>query len=223
MALTSYGAGVEFIPPEGGNSVAALVSGLLAGGHVKPVGIAAVRAVKDHLVAKERGDPHKSANALGANPSGLYADMADSTTFLPQPDGVDLQISHVAARQRIEGGDIFPVNCSFLTIPARREAYGKRAATVGVPLRFGYAFDSERSRWRKALIADAGGTRKVKDRRKGRDGQTRDVADKSKPAGIYFWLVRSVRQKPDPTVLPDDENFFGAVFAALDGYVEGMG
>lgn len=217
----AYGASVEFIPPPEGDAIAGLLAGLSAGAHRKPVGVAAVRAMKDHLVMCERTDQHRSASALGAKPTGLYGAFARSTSYVEAADGVEVAINHVAASQRIEGGEIRPVNGQFLIIPAIAAAYGKRAATVGVPLRFGYAPDPERNnRWRKALIADEPGTKSVKDRRKGREGQRREVVDRKKPAGVYFWLVRKAVQEGDPTLVPTADSMFAAVFDALDGWIQ---
>ena len=37
---------------------------------------------------------------------------------------------------------------------------------------------------------------------------------------VYFWLVRSVNQKPDPSVMPTDAQLGEAVVKELQSYVE---
>lgn len=202
------GATITYTPPPGPDPLDHLLDAIRSGRHKKPVGLAAVRAMKDHLVHREQTDLHRSATALGANPTGLYGDMAQSTAFTTNVDGVAVSIHHVAARQRIEGGTIRPgPGKKYLTIPARRDAYGKRAATVGIPLRFGYAPDPKYGgALRRALIAAHGQTGKA------------SAKSRAQP-GAYFWLVRSATQLGDDTIIPTPDAMFSAMFEALDGWI----
>lgn len=208
--MASLGATVRYTPPAT-SGIANLIAALNSGAQKKVVGVAAVRALKDHLVHREQTDPHRSATALGAPPTGLYADMAQSTSYNITGPGLDITISHNAARQRIEGGEIKPgPGKQYLTIPARREAYGRRAATVGIPLKFGFAPDpAHNNTLRRALVAASGSGKKKANQRQARQDN-----------GAYFWLVRAVEQDGDDTILPTDDQFFSAVFDALDGWIQ---
>lgn len=206
--MAGVGATITYTPPPGPDPLHGLLGAIRDGRHKKPVGIAAVRALKDHLVHVEQTDPHRSATALGANPSGLYGDMAQSTVFETNAEGVAVSINHRAARQRIDGGTILPgPGKKYLTIPARREAYGRRAATVGVPLQFGFAPDPNRGgALRRALVAaraPSGGS-----------------VTSREPPGAYFWLIRSAEQAGDPTLIPTPDSLFSAMFEALDGWIQ---
>jgi hypothetical protein len=189
-------------------------------GYRDAVGEAGTKVLLEHFADKEENDPHKSADKLNAQKTGLYGDFGESTDYRVESDGVLLTVSHVAARQRYRGGRIVPTNAQRLTIPARAEAYGRRAGTVGIPLMFHFAFDERYQKWRPALVAFESGTRQVKDRRKGREGQMRTVVDKKRPAGTYFWLVSSVEQDPDPTVLPTERQIYNVVKPALQTWAQ---
>lgn len=212
--MAGLGASVTYIPPTGGDPLGGLLSALREGRHKKPIGLAAVRALKDHLVHVEQTDHHRTAAELGANPTGLYGDMAQSTAYEVNDGGVAVSIHHRAARQRIEGGPIMPgPGKKYLTIPARREAYGRRAATVGVPLRFGLAPDPSRGgALRRALVAARG--------KSGGEESGEESGEATAESGAYFWLVRSADQIGDPTLIPTADNLFSAMFEALDGWIE---
>ncbi len=206
--MAGVGVSITYTPPPGPDPLHGLLSAIRDGHHKKPVGLAAVRALKDHLVHVEQTDHHRSASALGANPSGLYGDFAQSTKFEPTVEGVDVSIHHRAARQRIEGGTILPgPGKKYLTIPARREAYGRRAATVGVPLRFGFAPDPNRGGALRRALVEA-------------RAPSAGASKSTQPPGAYFWLIRSAEQVGDPTLIPTPDSFFSAMFDALDGWIQ---
>ncbi|MFH0879826.1 MAG: hypothetical protein V2A34_08950 [Lentisphaerota bacterium] len=197
-----------------------LTTALNNGSYRPALGQAGARIMVDHFSSINRSGAHKSATELGAKPSELYAEFAEATNYQVEADGVLLTVAHHAIRQRYYGGRIDPVNASRLTLPARAEAYGRRAGTVGVPLDFHYAPDPKTGRWRPALVSWEGGTRVIKDRRKGHKGEMRTVPDKRRPPGVWFWLVRHVNQQGDHTVIPTREQFIEGTDAALKGWVE---
>jgi hypothetical protein len=180
-----------------------MARGIAQRGYGPAVGEAGKLVLINHFGLKEQEATSAAQTAGGwvkLGHSGLYADFRDATSWQPTGDGIRLSIAHPAIRQRLQGGTIRPVNARNLTIPARKEAYGKRASEVRVPLKFGYAFDEQIGHWRRALIADT-------------------VASKAKKTGAWFWLVPQVEQKPDSSVLPSDTALVDGVSAALRGWI----
>lgn len=184
---------------------------------VPAIGEAGKRVMMDHFTVKQ-SDPaaHATAGRLGARSSGLFADFARATAWSPSSTGVDLTVSHVAARQRYLGGRIKPVNATFLTIPANSHAYGRRAREVGVTLKFMFAPDPTSGRMRPALVAPDAVTKPTGKARK--DGTRRERT--IRPSGVYYWLVRQTTQNPDPTVLPTDNDLFKGIEAAAGAFLD---
>lgn len=185
------------------------------------VGEAGKLVLMDHFAGKEAQAAGASQTAAG-NPKlghvGLYADFARATSWRVVGDGVEVSINHPAIHQRLRGGIIKPVNASYLTLPAREGAYGKRVAEIGIALKFGFAFDDRLGVMRKALIAENAVTKEVGRARKDGTRRTKTV----KEAGVYYWLVRSVNQEPDDTVLPYDELIVERVAQAFEGWAGGF-
>lgn len=186
--------------------------------YLPPIGEAGKGAVMENFQEKNRTDAHKSASRINAKPSQLYGEFARATNWRGLADTVFVSVNHVAARQRYLGGTIRPVNAGALTIPARAEAYGVYADQVGVDLKFGYAPDPETGKWRPALIAYEPGRKATKRKRKDGSAITRIV----KPAGVYYWLVRSVTMAPDESVLPTDKVFDQWIEFALLAWLDDL-
>lgn len=194
------------------------VDGVASGAWKKPAGASVISLIKAHLADKNASPAsHQTASRLGAQPSDIYMEMADATHYTPTSDGVTVSINHPAAAQRYYGGEIRPVNVSRLTIPAIAAAYGHRARESGIDLKFMFAPD-ENGRWRPALVAPDAVTKSVGPARK--DGTRRQKV--IKPSGIWYWLVRSVRQKADETLLPNMADIGFAVEKGLREWVDGM-
>jgi hypothetical protein len=202
-------------------AISAIAAGLEARRYLPVVGQACANVFRAHYAALQ-SDPsrHSTASALGAKPSGLYADFARATSYLVDGDSVEVGVSHVAARQRLRGGPIRPVNARSLTIPANSLAYGKRAADFAGRLVFMWAPDPKRGdRWRPALVAPEAVTKEVGKKRKDGTRRRKTVA----PSGVYFWLVWAVRaQAPDPTVLPPERDLAEAVRSSLTDWLSGL-
>ena len=181
--------------------------------YTTPVGEAGKLVLMEHFAAKN-ADPssHRTAQGFGAAPTDLYADFARATSWEPSPAGVTLSVDHVAARQRLEGGTIKPVNSKFLTIPARSETYGKRAREFGETLMVLFGRNGPYALAAKADYerAKKSGTNKGQ-LQHAKKGETATHGQ----GGVYFFLVRSVTQPPDPTVLPADEKFYFGIDRAL--------
>jgi hypothetical protein len=157
-------------------------------------------------------------NASRANPLGLsgepagdprsnfYAQAARSARYDVLTDGVLVSVSQAGIRQRREGGEIVPRNVKYLTIPAIAEAFGRRAAE----------FDNLVIMWRRlagqtrpvALVEATPFTRGIKTDRVG--------------GRVFFWLVKSVSQKADPSVLPTDQEMIDAANAGANEYFRAL-
>lgn len=137
-------------------------------------------------------------NRLGGKRTNWFGQVAKSTSATAEGATVKVNLAHVGIRQRVEGGTIRPTNGrKFLTIPARSEAYGTRAKEHAflVPIFF----------------KSGGGALVEADRS---DRGTRQETG----GGVWFWLVKQVVQKPDPTVLPNRDAVVGASIKALDAW-----
>ena len=154
--------------------------------------------------------------------SGLWRDIAAATNVQSVDEsGAVIAISHPAIAQRVYGGDIVPKRGGFLAIAASAEAAAAGAPREGAhpELKMVMGYNPIVGRWMWCLLAPEAGTRQVKDRRKGHDGQTRQVEDKRQPAGVWYWLVRRVRQAADPRALPSNDHLRAVAFMAAAFYL----
>lgn len=172
------------------------------------MGRGAANAVTSHLFRLDGS----RANKLGGRRTHFFSAAAKATSMQSEPGGIRIVISSVGFRQRLEGGTIRPVNKKYLTIPARAEAYGKRAGEfndlkvifnkAGKPVGLAQADQS---------LVKIGRTRT--------DG-SRKVTNKGEIGGlVLFWLVKKVTQRPDPTVLPTDRAIADAAITAGNTYL----
>ena len=127
-------------------------------------------------------------NKLNAPKTNFYAQARDATfTEVSETDAI-IYIAKDGMRQRYLGGKINPVNAKALTIP-KAAAYGRTAREFGGELRF--------------VLINRGnliGLLKLG-----------DDAD----APVMFLLVKQVKQDPDPTVLPTDDELRAAAVEGL--------
>src|SRR5712692_4436695 len=172
---------------------------------VKPViGRAVVQLVQHHFLRLNSS----RANPLGGPRSNFYAQAARNTRYDVLTDGVLVSVSQIGIRQRLEGGEILPRNAKYLALPAIAEAYGKRARE----------FPNLTILWRRiagatrpvALVEAAATpfTRPPANWRAGgqvRQDGTRGIKTNSVGGKVLFWLVKSVTQRADPSVLPTDQ------------------
>lgn len=174
------------------------------------VGRAATNAFRSHLFALN----NQRANALGGTRTNFYASAARGTHFEVVEDGVIVSVNQVGIRQRVLGGTIKPRAAKYLTIPARAEAYGKRAGEfndlVIVTNRAGKPIALAR-RWQSQVgfRRDKGTGAVVGTTRRGERGSE-----------ILFWLVTSVTQQPDPSVVPQALDLFAAITTAINAHVD---
>jgi hypothetical protein len=127
------------------------------------------------------------ANQIGGRRTNFYGQAAKSTQYQSTVDEVRVSVNQVGVRQRLEGGLITPVKSKWLTIPAIAEAYGKRAREFN-NLRVAFG------RGHKPIGLEEAPPKNLR----GKRGYARG-------GRIVFWLVKSVLQKADPSVVPTNE------------------
>src|SRR5262249_29286184 len=129
------------------------------------------------------------------------------TSWQEGPGFALITIDQVGVRQRFKGGPIKPVKARALTIPARPDAYGKRARDFN-NLKFSFALDPETNMRCMALVEAQSSTS---------NGKTSGT--KPQP-NVVFWLVRGVNQKPDPKVLPTDDDFVNVIEESVESLLQ---
>ncbi len=191
------------------------LSGAVTGEQVRQAMGAAMRvAIIDHFTELENDSVHhRSADRLGAEHSGFYAEAARGVQ-MPQieSEGISVGISKLGLRLRYYGGTVKPgKNISWktgqptkwLAIPNNPIAYGKRTQEFDFSglgtgnLRFVY-FRPDLAALVENLATEIKLVR----------GVFKAVA--STIGAVIFWLKRSVTYKADPTVLPGSEELLAA-------------
>lgn len=178
------------------------------------VGGVGQRLVKRHLRAINASRP----NRLGGKRTNFYGKAAQATTFTVAPDGVVITIAKQGMRQRFSGGVIRPVGISritgkpivYLAIPARAEAHGKRPGEFGGALEFAITDQGPALVRKQDEFKSVGGKRK--------DG-TRKQKQVAGSGEVVFWLRKRVTQRPDPTVIPSQQDFTAAISADLNTWM----
>jgi hypothetical protein len=148
------------------------------------IGRGVAELFKDHLFELDRTRP----NALGGKRTHFYADAAKATSSEGDDAGATITVAQQGIRQRLEGGEIRAQNGKYLTIPARAEAYGRTARE-----------------FRNLVFIKLSGDRAMLVEANSRDVSFRGgkaKGGKERGGLVYFWLVPSVHQKGDRTVLP---------------------
>ena len=132
---------------------------------------------------------HRSAQELGAQPTGVLGKAATRTTWRASTDSGEVLIPTPAVRRAFHDVEIRPRNSKALTIPAAPEAYGKRAAVLAA------------LGWR---IFRPGKAKILKGR------LSKDEAPK-----VLYYLAQSVHQRQDRSLLPSDEEINSTAAAAM--------
>lgn len=143
--------------------------------------------VRGHL-AKLGSWKHMSAEKLGAQPTGILGRAATRTTSNATSERGEVVIPTPAVRRTFHDVEIRPKSWDFLTIPASREAYGKRA---GVLASLGWRL----FRPGKAKILM---------------GKLGDDAPK-----VLYYLATSVHQRQDRSLLPSDREITSTAANAM--------
>jgi|SRR5581483_8260944 len=152
---------------------------------------------RNHLVAIAE-TRHATAERLGAQPTGHWAQAAEKTTSEADEEGATISIEQPGIGRAAHDVTIVPGGGKkYLTIPAIAAAYGKRAVTVPDL--------TVLIRWK--------------------DGERRAVAliqAEGKPGAgtVWYWLVKSVFQPQDRSLLPSDEQYRLAALQGVREYVD---
>ncbi len=144
-------------------------------------------------------------NALGAPSTGFWSRVIDSTTVQADTAAGTVSISERGAALRYYGGTVRPKNKQWLTIPAAREAHGKRAAEVSG----GYS----KQQWLFGRRGPYAIAEKVAVNRSGRQTAGR----------VLFWLVKAATHSPDPGVLPSLADMAAAAVEAATDHIKRSG
>lgn len=177
------------------------------------IGEAARDTAKEHLFRLDESH----ANKMGGKRSHFYWEAGKNTVYEPTADGADVVMTKTGLRQRWLGGTITAKNVKFLTIPARSESYGVPAREFPGTLKFiptqrGGMLVKENPAPSYETFTDASGQAH---RKYGKQKRLRT-------AGLVeYWLVPSVYQSPDPSVIPSPEKIGNAVGTAASEYLMG--
>lgn len=168
------------------------------------IGGIAQRLTQRHLRVVNRTRP----NRLGGPRTNFYGKAAQATFFTVTPQGVVITIAQQGMRQRFAGGVIRPVTKKYLAIPATAEAHGKR------PGEFDNLVFTVLPGFGPVLVKAIATPIKVG---KVKQAGTRAVKQAGVSAGgdVVFYLRRKVTQKPDPTVIPNAQDFNTEIAADL--------
>lgn len=179
------------------DSVRMLAAGL-APERLNPiVGRSARNTYREHLF----GLNGQKANRLGGPRTNFYTGAGRATQFRVEGDHVIVSINQVGIAQRYFGGTIKPKTKKFLTIPARAEAHGHRASEFDL-----------------VVLFNRSGPYALAKRRQARSSRGFIGPGIGRGAEVMFWLVKSVTQQPDPTVLPYPELVGAQAARAVDKY-----
>lgn len=167
------------------------------------VGGACVREVQQHLNSLP-------ANKRGWPSTGFYKGAARGTGWDQTADGISILIDNAAApgamRQRFHGGEIH-MKDKHLAIPAREEFSG-HSPTEFTNLRLA-VFRSGAM----ALVIGKGGVGQV-NFETGREKSVSGAGVRSE-AMVAYWLVESVSQEGDPTVIPSEDRLADVALRAV--------
>ncbi len=148
-----------------------------------------------HITEEAAPSRHKTANSLGATPTGYLRDVAEATESDFDGDSARVKMYGSILRRVLGDVIVLPLKGKYLTIPATAEAFGRRAGEVP-GLAFGFVKDSK--------------------------GVTRPALQRDGEA--IFWLVRRVKLPQDTGLIPTDEQYAAAAeLGAQEYYSEALG
>lgn len=145
----------------------------------------------------------------------FYAQAARSVHVAKVPQGAAISITQTGFRQRLEGGTIRAKPGKALTIPEDESAIGKRAGEFS-DLHLAKFVNPRTGELQAALVRNLSTPITIR-RRTLKDGliKTKISALAQRGGEIMFWLVKSVTQRPDPSVLPHKEHIAARVVGAI--------
>jgi len=150
-------------------------------------------------------------NKLGAR-SGFWSGVRSQTIARGTADAVIVSMPNTVALRRF-GGTVTPKTSKFLTIPARKEAYGVRARNIN-DLRFAVL-----AKGGPALVKEVMPKAPRQSKGAGRVYTLNRDSEAAKPkVEVWYWLRRSTTIKPNPAVLPTRAEILTTATDALDAY-----
>lgn len=164
------------------------------------VGDRVEKVTKSHLVAIAQ-TRHATAQRLGAAPSGHWAQAAEKTSVSADDSGATISISQPGIGRVAHDVKIVPgAGKKYLTLPAIAEAYNQRAYRVpGL----------------RAMVRWINGERRaVALAKRGEGDQAKET--------VWYWLVKSVHQKQDRTLLPSDEEYRLSALTGVRDYIDSL-
>jgi hypothetical protein len=164
------------------------------------IGAEAEILTRDHI-GKAAPSRHKTAQRLGAEPTGYYERTAEGVTSRGDDDAAVVVIGgDNAIFARVFGPvTVKPRTKKFLTVPAKAAAYGKRAGEIP---------DLD------VLFFNKGGGRGF--------SMALGRRDDDGKADVWFWLVRQVTLPQDRGLLPTDDQYSAAAELGAIGYLDAI-
>jgi hypothetical protein len=153
---------------------------------------------RDHIVVASR-TRHKTAESLGAKPTGYLERAAEGVTSEGDKDFATILLGGDTAGFARAFGQVTvkPKKAKFLTIPAHKDAYGKRAREIEDLELIVFKGDDS--------FAMALGKRNADDTIK-----------------VYYWLRRQVTLSMDRGLLPSDDQYLAAGEAGAIFYLDAI-
>jgi hypothetical protein len=169
-------------------------------------------------------DRNSEGNKQGWPPNNFWNRIRNATALGEvTPIDATVVVADPAMNQKIYGGTITPKRCKYLALPASAQAYaaGSPREGGGPNLTFAFGFDSQRQVWRPALVAKYNYQRRAAKGKKAGQLVNAKATKATEGAGtVWYWLVASVTQDPDPDALPDRAVIDQKIGDALDAMLE---
>ncbi len=163
--------------------------------------------IRDHFV--QENTSHKSADALGAQPTGFWGRMSNAVVARATPDAGSVAMPREVA-QRYFGGRLVPQGGhKYIALAAIAAAYGKSPRDFP-DTHFGFGLNPF-GVMQPAMVQDDAQT-KVSKTNRGAHDQHVGLGKERTHQVVYFWLTLEVNQPPDPSVLPSQ--------AVMEAYAE---
>ena len=191
------------------------------------MGRSARNAVRTHLIAKNLS----TQNPFGATKTNYYGKAAQSISFEATEDSAVITIHQVGMSLHYYGGTVTPgahlsqvtgKPTKYLTIPACAEAYGHSASEFIGQLEVLWG---RKGPFALALTAkdnpEVPGASKAQNRALLQKATTLSFLDKrsAQMERIMYWLVKEATIRPDPTVIPEEEEFSDAIINDMENYL----
>lgn len=153
------------------------------------------------------GEMGARPNRSNWRPTGFWQRMLSGTVAVATAEAAIVRMPREVA-QRFFGGMIYPTaGKHFLSLPARSEAYGKSPREFS-DLQFIPTGPD------KGILVQKDSEEQYGRKRKDGSRKTREIG-----GGVFFYLVKSVFQAADSSVLPSDEQYLAAAKRGLNNYL----